>query len=175
MRFKNILSIIAFVAAFGISVTLAALTADNSQSQFQFVRLQSNDSTRQNITRFLQQDIRNGHKQNPVVYRDGIYSFENRLSPSTPYIVKRAMAVSDYVAASSAMDESNLPQDFQIAWLKHMRAWHNYADFLQQAKSQKMGYTEIKQLERRYNREINSTWDEVLRVGARYGAFVDED
>ena len=169
MRVKSILSFIAFIAAFGISVTLVAVLFGTTPSKLQVVRLQSDGDTRQNITRFLQQDIRNGQDRNREVYR-----FEDGSSLTSPYLVNRARAVTEYAAESGAMDDSHLPKDFQLAWLKHMRAWHNYADFLQKAKTDRMSYAEIHQLENQFNQEINSTWYEVLRVGGTYGAFVSE-
>lgn len=167
MRIKTILSLIAFVAAFALSTALAALTTDSSQPKFRVTRLQADSSTSRNITAFLQQDIQNGQQRNRRVYR-----FEDDASLSSPNIFKRSEAVSDYSEASGSMDSNNLPQDFQLAWLKHMRAWHNYSDFLQKAKTQSMSYREMNQLENQYNREINQTWYDVLRVGNKYGANV---
>jgi hypothetical protein len=165
MRVKNILSVVAFIAAFGFSAVLA--TVLDPRPAASFIQPSFDRTTAQNITSFLEQDIQNGQDRNHQVYRaDEDYSL------SSPYIVKRAQAVSEYAEESGSMDFSYLPQDFQLAWMKHMRAWHNYSDFLQKVKTQRMSSSEINQLENQYNREINLTWFEVLRVGNRYGADV---
>lgn len=174
MRIKTILSLITFAAAFIVSVAVAAVFSpynNENVGQLSFDEtisvLQSDKATARTITRFLEQDIQNGHHRNTESYH-----FEEDASLSSLNIVKRAKAVSEYANESAAMDESQLPQDVQLAWLKHMRAWHKYADFLQNAKMQKMRGSEIDQLENQYNREINLTWYEVLRVSRRYGAVV---
>src|SRR5438128_1687369 len=97
MRVKNILSIIAFATAFTISAALA--TAIQPRSNENFVRLSFNKTTAQNISRFLQQDIQNGQDRNRESYR-----FDDESSLSSPYLVKRAKAVSEYSEASGAMD-----------------------------------------------------------------------
>lgn len=152
MRVKKILSLIAFIAAFTFSTALSF-----------------DENTAQNISLFLQQDISNGQDRNLEASR-----FDGDLSLSSTFLARRARAVSEYSEASGSMDAGNLPKDFQLAWLKHMRAWHNYADFLEKAKTQRMNPGEMYQLERQYNREINLTWYEVLRVGGEYGATVEE-
>jgi hypothetical protein len=167
MRIKNILSFIAFGTAFIISAAFATALAPRTAETY--VPSTYSRTNGQSISRFLQQDIRNGQDRNRQVYR-----YDDSSSLSSPYLVKRAQAVSDYSEASAAMDFNHLPQDFQLAWLKHMRAWHNYADFLQKAKTQEMSYGEISQLENQFNREINLTWYDTLRVAGRYGAVVNE-
>lgn len=168
MRIKSILSLIAFAAAFAFSVALAALTTDGSSNaaQPQTFKLQTDEAVRWKITRFLERDIENGHRRDRSVY-----GFED-YSMSSPNIFKRAEAVKDYSDESGAMDFDRMPQDFQLAWLKHMRAWHNYSDFLQKARTEKMRYSEIRRMEDQYNREINSTWYQVLSVGRSYGATI---
>lgn len=165
MRVKNILSLIAFIAAFTFSAALASVFTPRTSGNF--VQPSFDRTTAQNISRFLQQDIRNGEDRNHQVTGGVAYL-------QSPYLLKRAQAVSEYSEASGSMDFSHLPQDFQLAWLKHMRAWHNYADFLQKSKTQNVNSAEMNQLENQYNREINLTWYEVLRVGGRYGATVRE-
>lgn len=169
MRVKSILSLIAFVAAFALSVALVALTTENSSSQYQIAVFQADGATQRNITRFLAQDISNGVQRERRVYR-----YEDGASMTSPFLARRAEAVSDYAETSGAMDYNNLPQDFQLAWLKHMRAWHNYSDFLQKAKTQNLSYSEINRLENQYNRDINLTWFETLRVAGKYGAEIPD-
>ena len=112
MRIKSILSLIAFAAAFAFSVALVALTTDTGAAQFKTFKLQTDDATRWNITRFLERDIQNGHRRDSTVY-----GFDDS-SMSSPNIIKRAEAVTAYANESGAMDFNQMPQDFQLAWLK---------------------------------------------------------
>ena len=176
MRIKTILSLTTFAIAFIVSAAVAAVFSPSQVENVAPLTFDTtvtvapyNKTTAQIITRFLEQDIRNGNDRN----RED-YSFEEDATLSSRNIVKRAKAVSEYANESASMDDSVLPQDVQLAWLKHMRAWHNYSDFLQNAKMQKMSYSETSRLENQYNREINTTWYEVLRVAARHGAVVED-
>jgi hypothetical protein len=170
MRIKNVLSLIAFAAAFAVSVALVALTTGTTQAKTQVALFQADYTTRTSITAFLEQDISNGHQRNHRVYR-----YEDGASLSSPYLLQRAQAVSDYSEVSGSMDFNHLPSEFQLAWLKHMRAWHNYADFLQKNKTRNMNSAEFYRLENQYNREINLTWYETLRVASRFGAEIPAD
>ncbi len=153
MRIKTIASLIAFALTFTFSVALAGVNTDKG--------------TRQNISQFLQNDIRNG-----LVRDSKLSTFLDSSSYSSMNTAKRSAVVSEYSDASAALDSTNLPQDFQLVWLKHMRAWHNYADFLQKSRGAMSGDA-VNRLEYKYDREITVTWYEVLRVGAKYGATVD--
>lgn len=169
MRIKNILSTAAFVIAFISSAFIAAVFTPQTAASLVAPPAAYDRATAQNITRFLQRDIQNGYERN-----DSSYSYKDDSALSSPYVAKRASAVSEYSDASGAMEYNHLPQDFQLAWLKHMRAWHKYADFLQKAKAERTSYAEISRLENQYNQDINTTWFEVLRIGRTYGSFVSE-
>jgi hypothetical protein len=78
-------------------------------------------------------------------------------------------AVMDYWKASSSMDASQFPQDFQIKWNAHMRAWRNYADYLAETKSSSRSNCREGS---RLIGEINRTWEEVKSTGRTYGAYV---
>ncbi len=153
MRIKTIASLITFALCFTFSIALAGVN--------------TNKATGQNISQFLQNDIRNGQ-----VRDSQLGTFIDNPSFSSTNIAERATTVSVYADASAAMDSTKLPQDFQLAWLKHMRAWHNYTDFLQKPRSA-MNSEAVNQLEYKHNHEIKVTWYEVLRVGSKYGASVD--
>jgi hypothetical protein len=174
MRIKNILSLITFAVAFTVSVAVAAVFSPSVNENivpltfdYPAPARQFNKTTADHITRFLEQDIQNGTQRHHE-----IYGFGDNTSIVRRDISKRAKAISEYANESAAMDDTRLPQDVQLAWLKHMRAWHKYADFFQNAERQKLSYTEIRQMEDQYSHEINQTWYEVLRLAERHGAFV---
>lgn len=153
MRIKKILSLIAFFAAFAVSTSLVGLTFDSA--------------TAENISAFIEQDVNNGTKRDEKVYRLQRNDYSTSESIMSDYIA----VTTDYVNKSGSMDESRLPQDFQLAWLKHMRAWHNFEDFLANNQDSAGNY-QYKRLYREYNQEITDTWFEVLRVGKKYGATI---
>lgn len=101
------------------------------------------------IENFLRRDISNGSTRSS--YGD---------SDDNP------KAVMAYWKASSSMDASEFPADFQSAWREHMNAWKAYADYL--ASNPRGQNDEIKK--NRYSDEISRTWVEVLRVGRYYGS-----
>jgi len=73
------------------------------------------------------------------------------------------------------LDASEFPQDFQIAWNKHVDAWQDYSEFLdikKDSSKQKMNIDDYRDLDNSYNNEITETWYEVLRIGRNHGAYV---
>jgi hypothetical protein len=154
MRITKILSLIAFTTAFVFSTAIFGLTIDTG--------------TAQKISAFLQQDVSNGTSRDAEVYHlqrnGGFYS-------ANSYVSTYASITSNYINQSDALDENGLPEDFQLAWLKHMSAWHKYEDFLKN-NAGSTGSRELRRLDRQYNREINSTWYDVLRVSKKYGASI---
>ena len=151
---RIITALVAFVATFIFSAGLVRLIFPApvvkyvSTEQSRTFERGSNE-----IERFLLADIRNGESRNDYRYTDS-YADE----------------VTEYWQASSSMDASGFPQDFQNAWNLHMQAWGDYARYLQDKKSSKSNYS--CGLEKRYNSEINRTWEDVLRIGRNYGAYV---
>ena len=156
MRIKTILSLITFAAAFIISVTVAAVFSPSKNETIvrfaldeTLVKLQYNKATAQNITRFLEQDIQNGHNRTSEIYR-----FEEDSSLSSPDITKRARAVSDM--------PTNPPR-WMTANCRRMCKWRgssicargiNMADFLSKCENAENESFETCQLENQYNREI---------------------
>ena len=167
MRVRNILSIAAFIVAFTVSAAIASVFTPSSSTGL--AQPSADRSTARNIYRFLQRDIQNGDERDRSAYG---YGMERRGALASPNVIIRAQAVAEYSEASGAMNYESLPQDFQLAWLKHMRAWHNYSDFLQKARTERMSYDDVRRLENQYNREINQTWFEVLRIAQRYGSDI---
>jgi predicted N-acyltransferase len=81
-----------------------------------------------------------------------------------------------YADKSGSMEADGLPQDFQIAWREHMKAWRDYADFLNEMKNSSarkmLSEEKLDALETKHSAEITNTWQEVLRIGRNYGAEV---
>ncbi|MGI9036782.1 MAG: hypothetical protein ACR2GD_12185 [Pyrinomonadaceae bacterium] len=176
MRIKNILSSIAFIAAFILSVSLVGLPKDNFYSRF--TDASNFSQNRQNIRLLLRQDISNGMLRDRT-----IYSLEelNKNSDSSFDIAPFADATEEYVESSESIDDTDLPADFQTAWHNHLDAWREQADFLNQVKGtvQEEEINGQKQFtfslnpheENVYQNqtdEINRTWHEVLRIAKKY-------
>lgn len=184
MRSKTILSIAAFIVAFVLSTAFASLFISKSESLSSIVVTPGYNTTRTScfknrgnhytavkIETIVKQDISNGGERDRKIYQIGEGYRPSYSSPSFPEYVE---AVSEYVDSSENLSHENTPRDFQTAWLKHMKAWRDYSNFLDKmasssARSQFSG-TEIRELEAGYSADINSTWYEVLRVGKSYGA-----
>ena len=155
MRSKHILSIVIFFAAFALSSAFAS----------QFI---TPSETSVKIERFLKQDVSNGYTLSREIYQ---LNDSNEMSAA-----KRTAIVGKYVDTSSSMDANDLPLDFQRAWHKHMRAWQNYADFLNEQRSSPVNSrdNESKLLDAviHYDADITRTWHEVLRIADSYGTNV---
>lgn len=154
---KVIIAVIAFTVTFVFSAGLVRLILPEQVVKYVYVtrpqfveRRSSND-----IETFLLRDISNGD------YKDSCYGTE-----------KYPAAVMDYWKTSSGMNAEQFPQDFQAAWNKHMQAWRNYADYL--AEVEKTSSREDRIKGNKLNKEINTTWYEVLRIGRTYGAYVNQ-
>jgi hypothetical protein len=151
---RTITALVAFIATFIFSAGLVRIIFPAPAVQYVYTekpRLFERSSN--DIESFLLQDISNGELRQDNRYTDD-YAGE----------------VMEYWKASSSMDASRFPQDFQNAWRVHMQAWGDYANYLQDKKASKSNYS--CGLEKRYNAEINRTWEEVLRIGRNYGAYV---
>ena len=161
---KFITAVVAFVATFIFSAGLVRIIFPAPVVQYvYFDRPQyTNPNNTNEIESFLLRDIRNGEDR-----MDRISTLRN--SDSKRYSAEFADAVMQYSLTSSNMDATRFPQDFQIAWRNHMKAWRNYADFLKETNDSSTSRCG----ESRYNSEINRTWAEVLRIARSYGADVE--
>jgi hypothetical protein len=148
MKMKFITAIVAFSITFGFSTVLAGLLGENNE-------------TAQKISSLLKQDIANGYEM------DAVYQ-------ATPSSFQFAKAVSDYVDKSQAIDDTNLPADFRIAWQAHMQAWNTHANFLSRnsCMKKKMTTEEISQITTEHKYEITTTWLDVLRIARKYDAVI---
>ena len=148
MKMKFITAIVAFSITFGFSTVLAGLLGENNE-------------TAQKISSLLKQDIANGQRMDQAYY-SGWSSFQF------------AKVVSDYVDKSQAIDDTNLPADFRIAWQAHMQAWNTHANFLNRTNcvKKKMSAEEISHLTTEHKYEIMTTWLDVLRIARKYDAAI---
>jgi hypothetical protein len=176
MRSKNILSIVAFVAAFGLSAAFASLfISENTYSynSASYLNAGQNTATAEAITALILEDYVNGHNRDKKIYDLRV---SNPADVNSVAFADYAEAMEGYVDDSSSMDANDLPRDFQSAWQAHMSAWRDYSNFLNES-ADISGRTacslrKFKSTENMYNREISRTWYEVLRIGGSYGADV---
>lgn len=147
---RIITALIAFVATFIFSAGLVRIIFPAPVVKYVYTEQTTRRSVSE-IEAFLLRDIRNGE-----------------LREVDRYSANHANAVMDYWKTSSSMDASDFPQDFQNAWNVHMRAWGNYAEYLQTKEESPNSYS--CGLEKRYNADINRTWEDVLRVARNYGS-----
>jgi len=165
---RIITGIIAFIGTFAISVGLVWLFFGfpvKPTKTFSSHNCQQRHATA--IYSFLQRDISNGRERDVRSFgedNDQKYSLKTHSD-----------SVAQYVEAMNALDASEFPQDFQIAWNKHVDAWQDYSEFLdikKDSSKQKMNIDDYRDLDNSYNNEITETWYEVLRIGRNHGAYV---
>ncbi len=144
MNTKHITALVTFALTFAVSVTVAG-----------FFQVKVNTSTAKQITQVLAQDIANGNVRTTKRCR----------KPAN----EQAAWTQDYVNASTSIETSGLPDDFQSAWKKHMEAWRRHSNFLNSVDSTDSDALEMDQFN---TNEINRTWWEVLRVAGKHGAKI---
>jgi hypothetical protein len=176
---KNILTA-AFIVTFVLSVGLAKLFVDENdyQSNIAFDRdpvtaylYHRGDYTAHEIEVFLRQDDSYGRALDRKLFQID----RGLVSPfASSSFSEYADGVSEYADQSGNLPADGLPKDFQIAWNAHMKAWRDYADFLNRWQDSsdriKMNREKLYDLDNEYNSEINSTWYEVLRVADEHGS-----
>ncbi len=184
MRTKNILSVAAFVLAFGLSAAFASLFIPETQTE-SYV-FQTNDSRPTNcfshrrnsavankIADFINADKRNGRESERAAYEYGRDIFTKTDGSA---ISGYADAVEGYVDDSSRLDADALPDDLQPAWREHIKAWRDYSNFLNRMKksSNRAGWSveELESTDDFHSREITRTWRNVIQIGRSYGANV---
>ena len=194
MKLKSILSIAAFATAFVSSAAFAGLFAVKTEIQTIeptpiFVSAAPDSSARPTscfghrhnaetsavakINALLKQDDANGRAHAAKV--QSLNPNNNSLfADDDDAFSDFAVATARYADQSGAMKDSGLPADFQSAWRAHMKAWRDYADFLEAMKISEMRAAmdedSFAQLNDQYNADIEQTWAEVLRIANNYGA-----
>jgi hypothetical protein len=179
MRSKAVLSIIAFLAAFGISVAVTPRAPKSTVSPY-VKRGCAQSETARKITTLLSQDIENGHERD-----EKIDSFSSEDISRRAYLVNFVIAIDQYADSSASINDSDLPQDFKAAWREHMTAWKNHSDFLNEytyvprRKADGTLSPDNAQFPRRQyseqTKEISDTWFEVLRLARKYDAYIPPD
>lgn len=175
MRSKEVLSIIAFLLAFGISVAVTPRQSNTSVAPYVKRGCATKDAARK-ITSLLAQDIENGRLRNRRISGFSSYEDSARLGRSA-YFANYAAATDEYADASASIDDWNLPGDFQSAWRAHMKAWRNHADFLNQVREDSLergdgSYALPRKEYSRQSGEISDTWYKVLRIAREYNAEI---
>ena len=171
MNTKIIIAIITFFTTFGFSSAVTRFIVGVPTTPSAAFTKRNDWEARRKILRLLEQDIRNGQE------RFGELSgLENLRQPfSEPSLSVYAEIINDYADKSGRMSDEDLPRDFQRAWRKHMRAWRERADFLNDLKNsaakQDLPACELYRMHNKQGVAINQTWYEVLRIAAAYGAF----
>lgn len=188
MKAKSILKIAAFSIAFISSIALAGVFADENDVSAQFfvpfktetVVTYGNDQPflvadaveAAKIGRLLQKDDDNGRARSLKLCR----ASEDCLPPFSDdtAFAAYADATARYAAQSGKIERNDLSPLFKSAWGRHMKAWRDYADFLEAMKisaaREELGAQSFNEFNREYNDEISSSWDEVLRFADASGA-----
>lgn len=172
MRSKHIAALITFFVTFVFSAFIALLFAaprfyDVPPVVSPYLKTydkRCGKSVGGKIEEFLNQDKRNGLER-----RD----FSD--APAAKSASERADSVSVYARKSGGMNANYLPREFQTAWNEHMKAWSDYAEFLQKSKYKGTDSEEFKLRQREYISDIDSTWQETLHIGREYGANLPAD
>lgn len=112
------------------------------------------------LEEFIEQDKTNGDDRSTDLI-DG-----NVVSPTF------VDSVNEYYETSSSMNTDYFPRDFVDAWNAHMKAWKNYADYLQLNRDRRVDRDLFDAKQRAYNKEISKTWDVVIRLARENGAEV---
>lgn len=146
MKTKHYTALFAFVATFALSAIIASF--------FTVEAAYSKTETAQKITALLEQDVSNGTQRNDFAYLE-----------------EYALEVTDYVAQMDAIDDSNLPADFQNAWRDHKEAWHNHSVFLNEERYE-MSKRDLRYIFQQHSDEIARTWYKTLRIAKQHGAAI---
>lgn len=177
MKAISILKIAAFSIAFIFSAAFAGLFIDKSDFQTE-LRVPLNvgfaDETAplfdavtvDKINRVLNKDAVNGSARTEKI---------RRISPdyAAPFAADSSFAdfadtTARYAEQSGKIKQDGLPPEFKSAWREHMKAWRDYADFLQAMKissvRNELGKADFDRFETEYSDEINRSWLEVLRA-----------
>ena len=176
MRCKAILSIVAFLAAFGLSVAVTP-RQPRPQAVSTFVaapyakkKCSANAEAARRITALIRQDIENGRLRDRKINDLWERGFSTRTEAGFAIY---ATTVNEYAEASVSLDDSDLPSEFRAAWRKHMNVWKEHADFLNTVKESPAKFSGSST--RKYseqNKEISETWYEVLRLAQQFDADI---
>lgn len=172
---RFITAIIAFAGTFAVSVGLVWLLFGFPVKQV--VNYSHHNCSQRHanaIYSFIQRDISNGRERDARSFRTNNWEEDGEIGYS---IRNHADSVAQYADESGSLDASSLPQDFQIAWHKHIDAWRDYSEFLNEMKESSadgnISQRKFEVLQDRHTGEVNRTWYEVLRISRDYGAYIE--
>jgi hypothetical protein len=170
MRSKALLSIVAFLAAFGISVAVTP-RATKTTGITAIKRGCAQTEKAQKITNLLSQDIENGRERDRKIDAHAVVEWKRRAN-----FVYFIDAVGEYADASASIDDSDLPHDFKTAWRAHMKAWEKHSGFLEEIRANPLndgiGNGFSREEYSKQTKEISETWFEVLRIARQYDAYI---
>lgn len=194
MNTKSILRIAAFSTAFIVSAAFAGIFAEKTEIESIAVITPTYNSKptscfghRKNaasdavaaakINRILQTDDDNGRARSAKVQRLGS-EYESPFAKNSSFDAF-ADATARYAEQSDKIEAAaNLSPEFNAAWSRHMKAWSDYADFLQAMKissvRQELGAKAFQNFDREYDGEISRSWDEVLRIADKNGVDAEK-
>lgn len=172
MRSKHIVALSTFFAAFALSILVVGLFFGKAAIAINLNKTVQNTpcsaGMREKILDLLQQDKENGELRD----FDEFSLYDQ--SGFFPTLSTKSKIVSAYVERSNSLDTQGLPKDFQIAWRKHMNAWISYSKFLERAEKAEVSALDVQRLKQRYHSDIDTTWEEVLRIADSYDAEFSE-
>jgi hypothetical protein len=131
----------------------------------------NSQSVKHRVTAFLERDVRNGKIRDNKIRK---YFRAQRAEGSAPRTEEYFRLIDGYVAASSSMNDSSLPEDLQYAWRDHMKAWNNERDLLAEAARGELNPEHFKVRADADSKEIAATWFQVLRIAERYGVYTGD-
>ena len=161
---KVVSGIAAFVLTFGFSLSLVGLLFGFTSLVSPFVEPES----ARGISSFLSQDVRNGQMRDLKIRKE---LWEHRAAAENSHeavLPAYSESVSEYVAASTAMEDSALPADLRYAWRDHMEAWKKHDDLLRFAARKGLDEPTFAATYKRTSNDIRETWEQVLRIAERY-------
>lgn len=167
MSTKTIISILAFVLAFTLGVTLAP----TPKSKWQYEKnCYSQHGHSSKITALLQKDIENSRIRDTRIRQ--VLS-QDLSKDSNDFLTKYAAITKDYVEASGSIPTEDLPINFVRAWQKYMKAWENYSKYLSEKSENAETSIDIKA--EQYRNEINRTWIKVLKIAKMHRAEIPDE
>ncbi|HZH34232.1 MAG TPA: hypothetical protein VEX64_05290 [Pyrinomonadaceae bacterium] len=170
MKTKLITTLIAFATTFGFSTLMMEFVKEKRAPQTHYLttQIRYHSETEQKILKLLRQDIKNGLER-----RSKLSHMEDVDFSTAALLNDYAEATAEYAYKSSSIDETGIPADFQFAWRRHMKAWRDYADFLDETRNlseNQRREMDLDEMDFEKSLEINQSWREVLRTARKYGA-----
>jgi len=167
---KIFTGIIAFLFTFVSSVSLVGLLFGFPQPNVRAANVSEGTASKYAIRSLLMRDVNNGRARDSRI---------TSLLTERTGIANRGLAgynasIEEYFAASSSIKDAGLPADFRYAWRQHMRAWNGELTLLRAYRNGKVGEDVFAARRKVSSRKIGETWEQVLRIAARYGVNTNQ-